>query len=234
MGIPSGIDETISKKQKKKAFAILIAAYKLVELYKTKDIFLKEKYTDLLELTEINCAFSDEDISFYGIGIVPEAFAGLSAVTQQKKIVDGISLLIDIGGGTTDVAFFTLTENHLPNIHSVISFPKGLNFVFEKYILQNKELSISDVQDIFFAEKAKKSLFREEINEYQNHLRKEVGNMVKSIESSFTLSKSIHGRHISEIREQAQKLKDQTAELLKEVKMMRKIILVQTKGIIKF
>ena len=113
--------------------------------------------------------------------------------------------MIDIGGGTTDVAFFTLTENHLPNIHSVISFPKGLNFVFEKYILQNKELSISDVQDIFFAEKAKKSLFREEINEYQNHLRKEVGNMVKSIESSFTLSKSIHGRHISEIRETLKK-----------------------------
>ncbi len=205
LGVPSGTSAHILRAQKKKAFAILIAAYKLVELYKTKDTFLKEKYTDLLEFTEISYDFSDEVINFYGIDIIPEAFAGLFAITQQKRLETGMNLLIDIGGGTTDIAFFTITENHLPNIHSVISFPKGLNFVFEKYILQNKELSISDVQDLFFAEKGEESFFSINIKEYQNHLKREVAKMVESIESSFTLRRNFHGIDIYRLRDALKK-----------------------------
>lgn len=205
LGVPSGTSANVLSSQKKKAFAILIAAYKLVELYETKNTFLKEKYTDLLEFTEINYNFSDEDIYFYGIDIIPEAFAGLSAITQQKRLETGMNLLIDIGGGTTDVAFFTITENHLPNIHSVISFPRGLNFIFDKYISENKGLSISEVQDLFFMEKGGDSLFSKYINEYQKHLKREVKNMVISIESSFTLRRNFHGLDVSRLRDALKK-----------------------------
>jgi len=204
-GVPSGNSENVLKRQKEKGFAILIAAYKLVELYKSKELFLKEIYTDLLQITEINYNYSDEDIHFYGLDIIPEAFAGLSSITQQKRLENGMSLLIDIGGGTTDVAFFTITGNHLPNIHSVISFPKGLNFIFEQHILQDKKLTISDVQELFFTEKGEKSIFSSSINEYQFHLKKEVKNMTKTIENSFMKRGNVHKLDISRLRDALKK-----------------------------
>jgi hypothetical protein len=206
MGIPSGMNESILKVQKKKAYLILISAYKLLEKYKSKEEFLSEKYKSLIKKTEVVKNYSDEKLDYYGLRVMPEAYAGLSSITQQKRIESGMSLLIDIGGGTTDIAFFTITENHhLPNIHSVISFPKGLNFIFEKYIRQNKGMSILNVQDLFFAEKGEKLLFSKDIDEYQNHLKREVINMVESIESSFKLRENIHRFNISRLRDALKK-----------------------------
>ena len=198
MGIPSGINETMSKSQKSKAYNILVAAYKLVDLYKTKESYIAEKYTNLLEITELN-KHSEEDVLNYGLSVLPEAYAGLSSITQQERLETGMSLLVDIGGGTTDIAFFTIRNNQ-PDIHAVISFPKGLNFIFEQYIIQNSDLSIADVQRIFYEKRGKESLFISSINKYKNELIREVQRMVTRIQESFELRKEFHKLETSKLR----------------------------------
>ena len=199
MGIPSGTNQKILLRQKRKAFTILITAYKLVEKYRTKENFLNEKYTSLIQSTELIKNYSENDVLFYGLNVMPEAFAGLSSITQQKRLATGMSLLVDIGGGTTDIAFFTIRENQ-PDIHSVISFPKGLNFIFENYIRQNEHLTISEVQNIFLEKQGSKSLFNASIYQYHQQLRNQVKSMVSEITSSFELRKDIHQLSISKLR----------------------------------
>ena len=194
MGIPSGTNQNILLRQKRKAFTILITAYKLVEKYRTKENFLNEKYTSLIQSTELIKNYSENDVLFYGLNVMPEAFAGLSSITQQKRLATGMSLLVDIGGGTTDIAFFTIRENQ-PDIHSVISFPKGLNFIFENYIRQNEHLTISEVQNIFLEKQGSKSLFNASIYQYHQQLRNQVKSMVSEITSSFEFRKDFH--HLS-------------------------------------
>lgn len=199
MGIPSGTNQNILLRQKRKAFTILITAYKLVEKYRTKENFLNEKYTSLIQSTELIKNYSENDVLFYGLNVMPEAFAGLSSITQQKRLATGMSLLVDIGGGTTDIAFFTIRENQ-PDIHSVISFPKGLNFIFENYIRQNEHLTISEVQNIFLEKQGSKSLFNASIYQYHQQLRNQVKSMVSEITSSFEFRKDIHQLAISKLR----------------------------------
>ena len=194
MGIPSGTNQKILLRQKRKAFTILITAYKLVEKYRTKENFLNEKYTSLIQSTELIKNYSENDVLFYGLNVMPEAYAGLSSITQQKRLATGMSLLVDIGGGTTDIAFFTIRENQ-PDIHSVISFPKGLNFIFENYIRQNEHLTISEVQNIFLEKQGSKSLFNASIYQYHQQLRNQVKSMVSEITSSFEFRKDFH--HLS-------------------------------------
>ncbi len=191
MGIPSGINHEILQVQKNKAFTLLLAAYKLVDKYRTKKFFLAENYQNLLKETDLKDSYSEEEISFYGLNVMPEAYAGLSSITQQKRLETGMSLLVDIGGGTTDIAFFTI-RNSQPDIHAVISFPKGLNFIFENYIKQNQHLTISDVQSIFFEKQGNKSLFNNSINQYHNQLRIQVEKMVSEIIKSFEFMKDSH------------------------------------------
>lgn len=199
MGIPSGTNQRILLKQKQKAFSILIAAYKLVDKYGNKENFLSENYTRLIEATELNINYSEEDLFFYGLNVVPEAFAGLSSVTQQKRLETGMSLLVDIGGGTTDVAFFSIRDNQ-PDIHSVLSFPKGLNFIFENYIKKNKHLTLSEVQNIFLEKRGDKSLFHLSISQYHSQLRNQVRRMIKEITRSFEFRKDFHKLSTSQLR----------------------------------
>ena len=42
----------------------------------------------------------------FGIDALPEAYAGLVSLTQKRKLEKGMNLLVDIGGGTTDIAIF--------------------------------------------------------------------------------------------------------------------------------
>jgi len=199
-GIPSGTNESVLKRQKNKAFSILISAYKLAELYKTKEAVLVAKFSTLLETTKYNRTNSDEDIVLYGLNVLPEAYAGLSSITQQKRLETGMSLLVDIGGGTTDIAFFTIREDQ-PDIHAVISFPRGLNYIFEQYIKQNGNLSVSDVQDIFFKKKGDRSLFLSSISKYHIELSKDVKKMVTKIQKSFEFRRDVHKLPASRLRD---------------------------------
>lgn len=195
MGIPFNIIQAEAEKQKKIAYSILIAANVLISEYKTLNNFLKTKYTELLKNTEL-FDYNEQDIIDYGINIIPEAFAGLSSLTQQRRLERGMHLLIDIGGGTSDIAFFTITDNALPNIHAVVSFPQGLNFIFEEYT-KNNPISLSEAQQRF---RHNQTEFNDSISIYHRQLEYKTKSVLERVEKEFINRQPIHKIDISALR----------------------------------
>ena len=130
IGIPA--DEVSYEAKKRLAVEILASSYYLVEnVYKNNlEQFLHEKYDVLLSKT-LNRPYSKELKEEYWINVFPEAYACLTALTSRGKLPAGMSLTADIGGGTTDISFFTI-ESGLPMIYKYWSIPRGLNYVAEK------------------------------------------------------------------------------------------------------
>jgi hypothetical protein len=129
MGIPTGSDNFDAKKRK--AVSLLLTAYHLVEEVFQNDLerFLSTPIQELEKLTTF-IPYSDDKKSEYSILVFPEAYAGLKSLTNQKKIESGMSLMVDIGGGTTDITFFTI-ENESPKIYDYSSIPYGINYIAE-------------------------------------------------------------------------------------------------------
>ncbi|AVR44785.1 hypothetical protein C7S20_05615 [Christiangramia fulva] len=185
MGVPSGIKEF--KRQERKAQKLLVSAYHLLEQFKSKDEFLKTKYTQLVEKTTLEIPFSEEDVFFkYGIKIIPEAYACLLTLTHQNRLPKGMNLLMDIGGGSTDIAFFTLNGQE-PDIHSVISLHKGLNYILETYSDQNNNEEVKLLQKEFYADKAGEK-FLPIISIYKSEVKKEIKLLISDLYRSFKAS----------------------------------------------
>ena len=107
MGVPA--DEKTYERKRMKAVSILASAYNLVEnVYENDmDSFLNEKVDDLWAKTKI-LKYSPNLKQEYIINVFPEAYASLIGLTSRGKLTEGMSLTADIGGGTTDVSFFTI------------------------------------------------------------------------------------------------------------------------------
>ncbi len=129
MGIPTGSDNFEHKKEK--AVSLLLTAYHLVEEVFQRDLqkFLSTPVQELETLTKF-VPYSKEKKFEYSLLVFPEAYAGLKSLTSQKKIESGMSLMVDIGGGTTDITFFTIEEGK-PKIYDYSSIPFGLNYIVE-------------------------------------------------------------------------------------------------------
>lgn len=163
MGVPSDsehLDET-----KQIAVRILASAYKLVEeVYKNdKDAFLATNMRTLVERTKI-VPYSDELKDEYGILVFPEAYACLMPLTSKGKISTGMNLMIDIGGGTTDISFFTI-ENNKPQVYDFFSVDKGLNFLTETKASDMKSRLDSNVNSQNEIKEPLKQIYIREINE---------------------------------------------------------------------
>lgn len=200
MGVPFSMNKLNAEKQKQTALKILISANLLLSEYKTPDHFLKEKYTNLLQKTEL-FDYSEEDVVDFGLNIIPEAFAGLWSLTQQRRLERGMHLLVDIGGGTSDIAFFTITEDALPNIHAIISFPQGLNYIFENHMASNGIRSIEEAQYEFVNNHME---FNDSIMKYQTLLINNTKAILEKVEKEFINRQPIHKIHISELKKALQ------------------------------
>ncbi len=118
--------------QRKLATQLLIGAIHLVEDVFQNDInrFLNSSYEELVTLSDLP-TFSEEDKDNYGIIILPEAAACLTSIVAAGKLTEGkLHLMMDIGGGTTDISFFAV-NNKTPKIYWFRSVPFGLNFIRE-------------------------------------------------------------------------------------------------------
>lgn len=130
MGVPA--DDKSYKEKKELAISILASAYNLVENVYDNDLnkYLSEKVDQLLAKTII-IPYSEDLKEYYNINVFPEAFANLLCFTSKGKLSRGMSLTADIGGGTTDMSFFTI-NNGKPDIYRYWSIPRGLNYLAEK------------------------------------------------------------------------------------------------------
>lgn len=130
MGVPAS-EKTFSR-LKSYASGLLIQAIRLVEEIFENDFdrFIRMPYDELLKLIP-RFEYSDELKYQYGIMILPEAYASLRSVTANGRIPRGMSIMLDIGGGTTDISFFVIEENGEPHVYHFESIPKGLNYFLE-------------------------------------------------------------------------------------------------------
>ncbi len=179
MGIPTGSDNFEQKKQK--AVSILLTAYHLVEEVFQCNLqrFLSTPIQELESLTKF-VSYSKEKKFEYGLLVFPEAYAGLKSLTNQKKIEHGMSLMVDVGGGTTDMTFFTVEEDK-PKIYDYSSIPFGLNFIVETANpnLQDKFESTLDLNCI------SEQKLKPAINQYYQNLQNACRALLSRLERSF-------------------------------------------------
>ncbi len=111
------------------AVSVVASAYHLVEnVFKNdKQKFLNCDYDSLIEKTEV-IRYSDKVKRDAGVLVFPEAYACLKPMIGRGKVSGGMNLIIDIGGGTTDISFFTIEEGK-PQVYDFFSVDKGLNFL---------------------------------------------------------------------------------------------------------
>jgi len=127
MGAPT--DTAHLDVNKRRAVSLMGSAFHLVEeiYHNDRDKFLDATIDELLEATIIK-DYSPILKKNYDILVFPEAFACLSPIIHSKRITSGMSLIMDVGGGTTDISFFTYTGLDI-QIYKFISIPKGLNYL---------------------------------------------------------------------------------------------------------
>lgn len=129
MGFPT--DASRCNARRAHAYRLLLSAYRLVEneFENDKNAFLASTYQDLIKRTLI-VQPNKENIKSYGLLAIPEACASLMPITNKGKISYGISLIVDIGGGTTDISLFCLKGNE-PQIYGYYSVDIGINYLVE-------------------------------------------------------------------------------------------------------
>lgn len=192
MGIPTSTNEILSKQISDHAFKLLVAARELMEMFDKPEDMLCINYKDLIEITRIPTSKVRLKGEEFGFVVLPEAFAGLQSLTNRKRLSRGkMHLLVDIGGGTTDIAFFTITEDLKPNIHIVKSFHKGLNYVFEEFCKSHRKLSVMEAQDLFFCNQKE---FSNAISTYTSELQNQLSAMLNVVKQEFYARVGIYGK----------------------------------------
>lgn len=195
MGVPTSANSRLSDQIKNHACKLLVAARRLVDLFDSPEDFCNTNYKELIAAIDLPTTGAKSLAEDYGISVLPEAFAGLQSLTNRKRLSRGkMHLLVDIGGGTTDVAFFTITEDLSPNIHIVKSFHKGLNFVFEQFCKENPQFSIIEAQELFWDDPHE---FRRYTTMYTEELNKQLNEVIEIVKRQFMYKVGIHGKNMS-------------------------------------
>ncbi len=191
-GVPVGGNEQRNKAIINNAYSLYIAAWDLSEKFSSLEEYKSSTYLYLRKQTNIRKELTTEDINQYIFDDIPEAFAGLIAVTQQRKLGIGFHVLADIGGGTTDMAlFYVKAESSEPDIIYTRSFAQGLNFIFEKTKEKFEFYSIEELQNKFFYD-SKSDLFENAVRKYGSIFKNAVRFMINVLHKSFASSRDKH------------------------------------------
>lgn len=152
------------------ATRIIASAYRLVEdvFPNDKEKFLATPMKELTEITEL-VPYSQEIKDEYGLLVFPEAYACLKPLISQGKLATGMSLMIDIGGGTTDISFFTIEDNK-PQVYDFYSINKGLNYLTGANE-SNQSGTVVNVQDASEINQGRRTVYINEVNQVCDNLR---------------------------------------------------------------
>lgn len=182
-GVPS--DSSHIMFAKRVATRIVASSYKLVEevFRNNKSKFLDTDIETLKKLTEI-VGYSDELKKEYELLVFPEAYSCLKPMINQKKIERGMSLMVDIGGGTTDISFFTI-ENGSPQVYDFFSINKGLNYLTCAESRKNIRLD-SNIKYVSEIDNQRRYNYKKEIEGICNNIRNK---LLKEFRLQTTLNK---------------------------------------------
>lgn len=181
MGIPTGKTAALGKKRK--AVRLLTSAYRLAEDIYGGDLdkFLAAKFENL-QKEAILLDYSDGLKEDYYIKVFPEAYASLVTLTSRNRLVTGMNLLIDIGGGTTDISFFEIV-NQKPVIFNFESLPFGINYIVENSLRPG--VDIYSIKSDFNSPHIDPSKKKSNISLYASKLRGHERELVGRIYSAF-------------------------------------------------
>lgn len=174
MGVPT--DSSKFDESKEIASRIIASAYKLVEevFVNDKEKFLKTEIKELVKLTNI-VPFSEDIKKYYGLLVFPEAYACLKPLVSQGKLETGMNLMIDIGGGTTDISFFTIEDNE-PQVYDFYSIDKGLNYLTQDrkkmFCVDSNVKNAKEIKDIY-------------LYHYKNEIGKVCCNLQQKLQEEF-------------------------------------------------
>lgn len=186
MGIP--VSKMLFNRWKPFAAGILIQAIRLVEDVFKNDYaqFLNTPYEELI--AKIPEYEYDDDLKLsYGIIILPEAYAALRSLTANSLIPKGMSVVLDVGGGTTDISFFVIEDNGEPHIYNYDSISKGLNFFLE-YQDKGQFRDFSNKREL---EELNPSVFIEAYTEYKRSVDKSIIDLTVFLHQD-TLKRGFH------------------------------------------
>lgn len=168
MGAPT--DSAHVNQAKVIATRLIASAYRLVEevFANDKGKFLATPMRELVELTNL-IPYSQEIKDEYGLLVFPEAYACLKPLISQGKLANGMSLMIDIGGGTTDISFFTI-EGNKPQVYDFYSINKGLNYLTgaNESNQTGTEVNVQDASEII---QGRRVFYINELNQVCDTLR---------------------------------------------------------------
>lgn len=193
MGAPSDSSHVGDVKQI--ATRIVASAYRLVEdvFDNDKERFLGTPIQKLVKLTEI-VPYSQEIKEEYSLLVFPEAYACLMPLISQRKLEKGLNLMIDIGGGTTDISFFTI-EDDKPQVYAFFSLDKGLNFLThaDDKIKPGVNSNVASASEIDFT---RLKIYQKEIRKVCSIIRNNLHKHLKEQTSILpgTLNEALKGR----------------------------------------
>jgi len=149
MGIPT---DSIDFPQKKKiAVGMLEEAYRLAEDVYKEDLtaFLSATYDELCAITNVHLG-DDNTCRKYGIKVFPEAWACLRPLLGSDRLTT-LNMMIDIGGGTTDISLFSVVSEKKHGIQTKVlkiyyftSINLGLNYLYRDPILMEDGIKTED------------------------------------------------------------------------------------------
>jgi len=116
LGIPTEWSQIKNLRRKRKFENILLIAELLQKEYKTHEAFLnatsQELSNNVKSIYGLNTFSSSKDfddlLNSKGISVFPETGAGLTFIVKTRQLLPGYYAIMDIGGGTTDISFFSV------------------------------------------------------------------------------------------------------------------------------
>lgn len=180
MGAPTDSSHVSTAKQI--STRIIASAYKIVEeVFRNDKIrFLETDVDSLIKLTEL-ITYSEKAKEDAGLLVFPEAYACLMPLISQERIAKGMNLMVDIGGGTTDISFFTIENDaqqgkdktqgkDAPQVYDFFSINMGLNYLTcaDKRRIEGKDSNVKNTSEI---DPSRKEIFMNEIDKICNNLQ---------------------------------------------------------------
>ncbi len=182
IGIPT---DSISFEEKEKiAVGLIVAAYHLAEdVYnKSMEAFLNATYQELLNRTNTKIEIDTKKMcKFYGIKVFPEAYACLRPLLLNNRLTT-LNMMIDIGGGTTDISLFSVVkirrngkEDKILRIYYYTSVNLGLNNLYKEAVQMEKGYYTND-----------DALNGNDVNRYNKEIDRKLSSFMSEFESAFT------------------------------------------------
>ncbi len=152
LGIPTEWSQNKNIKRKRKFENILLLSELLQKKYLTSTSFLDvtaEKLISDVQTIQGSYNFSDkksfEDaLNDIGISVYPETAAGLTFVVKTGQLIPGSYAIMDIGGGSSDISFFSVLSGYKIRYLASESYMMAANDVYRKFALNVD--SITDLQ----------------------------------------------------------------------------------------